>query len=60
MRCTTQELGRIPKEIIVSYQKKAYNNVVLVNDRTELSDKLVIENPTFEEIMNMFVKGKRI
>lgn len=40
--------------------KKAYNNVVLVNDRTELSDKLVIENPTFEEIMNMFVKGKRI
>ena len=60
VRCTTQELGRIPKEIIVSYQKKAYNNVVLVNDRTELSDKLVIENPTFEEIMNMFVKGKRI
>lgn len=31
--------------------------MVLVNDRTELSDKLVIENPTFEEIMNMFVKG---
>jgi len=62
MRCKAAQFAEMNKEDILAYRKHDYQIDVLVADKKTVEKKyrdVVIDNTTIEEIMLMFVKGKR-
>lgn len=60
VKCTEEVFRRLPSDKIIAYHKKNYEHAVLMNSRESLQligDDLLIENPTLEEIMNIYSKG---
>lgn len=63
IRCTEKDFESIDKDDIITYRKEAYQTSVLVEDREEARQKYedaVIDNPTIDEIMLLYIKGKRM
>lgn len=60
VRCTKEDFNKISQDKMIVYQIEDYQNLVLVNNRDGielLGSNLVVENPTLEEIMNLFSRG---
>lgn len=63
IRCTEKDFESIDKDDIITYRKEAYQTSVLVEDREEARQKYedaVIDSPTIDEIMLLYIKGKRL
>lgn len=63
IRCTEKDFESIDKDDIIAYREEAYQTSVLVEDREEARQKYedaVIDNPTIDEIMLLYIKGKRL
>lgn len=63
IRCTEKDFESIDKDDIITYRKEAYQTSVLVGDREEARQKYedaVIDSPTIDEIMLLYIKGKRL
>lgn len=63
IRCTEKDFESIDKYDIITYRKEAYQTSVLVEDREEARQKYedaVIDSPTIDEIMLLYIKGKRL
>lgn len=63
IRCTEKDFESIDKDDIIAYRKEAYQTSVLVEDREEARQKYgdaVIDSPTIDEIMLLYIKGKRL
>lgn len=63
IRCTEKDFESIDKDDIIAYRKEAYQTSVLVGDREEARQKYedaVIDSPTIDEIMLLYIKGKRL
>lgn len=62
VRCTKDEYGSISKDDYVKCKKNRYDYELLVEDRQVFKNKYrnldVIDKPTLEEIMLIFVKGE--
>ncbi|MFO3716804.1 ABC transporter ATP-binding protein [Anaerococcus sp. ENR1011] len=59
-RCTSESFNKLDKSSIIAYLQKNNQVVVLLKSRDDLDksiDNSIIENPTLEEIMNIYSKG---
>ena len=59
-RCTSESFKKLDKSNMISYLQKNNQVVVLLKSRNDLDksiDNIIIENPTLEEIMNIYSKG---
>lgn len=60
IKCVKEEFDKIPKNQIVAYKDVEHQKIILIDNRygiKPLEAKLVIENPTLDEIMDLFSKG---
>lgn len=63
IRCGESNFKCIDKDDIIAYRKEAYQTSVLVESREiarQKYDNAVIDNPTIDEIMLLYIKGKRM
>ncbi len=63
VKCSKQEFEKIDRKDYVKYKKNKYEYVVLVEDKIRFKKKYnieIIDKPTIEDIMVMYVKGGRI
>lgn len=59
-RCTSESFNKLNKSNMIAYLQKNNQVVVLLKSRDDLGksiDNIIIENPTLEEIMNIYSKG---
>lgn len=59
-RCTSESFNKLDKSNMIAYLQKNNQVVVLLKSRDDLDksiDNIIIENPTLEEIMNIYSKG---
>lgn len=59
-RCTSESFNKLNKSNMIAYLQKNNQVVVLLKSRDDLDksiDNIIIENPTLEEIMNIYSKG---
>lgn len=59
-RCTSESFNKLDKSYMIAYSQKNNQVVVLLKSRDDLDksiDNIIIENPTLEEIMNIYSKG---
>ena len=59
-RCTSESFNKLDKSNMIVYLQKNNQVVVLLKSRDDLDqsiDNIIIENPTLEEIMNIYSKG---
>lgn len=59
-RCTSESFDKLDKSNMIGYLHKNNQIVVLLKSRDDLDksiDNIIIENPTLEEIMNIYSKG---
>lgn len=59
-RCTSESFNNLDKSNMIAYLQKNNQVVVLLKSRDDLDksiDNIIIENPTLEEIMNIYSKG---
>lgn len=60
VRCTSKSFNKLDKSYMIAYLQKNNQVVVLLKSRDDLDksiDNIIIENPTLEEIMNIYSKG---
>ena len=60
VRCTSESFNKLNKSNMIAYLQKNNQVVVLFKSRDDLDksiDNIIIENPTLEEIMNIYSKG---
>lgn len=60
VRCTSESCNKLNKSNMIAYLQKNNQVVVLLKSRDDLDksiDNIIIENPTLEEIMNIYSKG---
>lgn len=60
VRCTSESFNKLDKSYMIAYLQKNNQVVVLLKSRDDLDksiDNIIIENPTLEEIMNIYSKG---
>ena len=60
VRCTSESFNKLNKSNMIAYLQKNNQVVVLLKSRDDLDksiDNIIIENPTLEEIMNIYSKG---
>ena len=60
VRCTSEIFNKLNKSNMIAYLQKNNQVVVLLKSRDDLDksiDNIIIENPTLEEIMNIYSKG---
>ena len=60
VRCTSESFNKLDKSNMIAYLQKNNQVVVLLKSRDDLDqsiDNIIIENPTLEEIMNIYSKG---
>jgi len=63
VRCGKDIFESLDKKYIVKYLKKDYEHLVLISDRNAYqiqSEKLIVENPTLEEIIYLLSKGEAL
>ncbi len=61
VKCTKEIFNKIPKGSIMAYCSGNHHTSVLVNTRKDIeniSGEILIDNPTLEEIMNIYSKGE--
>lgn len=59
-RCTSESFNKLNKLNMIGYLQKNNQVVVLLKSRDDLDqsiDNIIIENPTLEEIMNIYSRG---
>lgn len=59
-RCTSESFNKLDKSNMIGYLQKNNQVVVLLKSRDDLNqsiDNIIIENPTLEEIMNIYSRG---
>lgn len=59
-RCTSESFNKLNKSNMIAYLQKNNQVVILLKSRDDLGksiDNIIIENPTLEEIMNIYSKG---
>lgn len=59
-RCTSESFNKLDKSNMIAYLQKNNQVVVLLKSRDVLDksiDNIIMENPTLEEIMNIYSKG---
>ncbi len=62
VRCSSEEFKRFQKTDYLKYKKNKYSYEVLVEDRNAFKKQyrgMVIDKPTLEEIMLIYVKGEK-
>lgn len=60
VRCTSESFNKLNKSNMIAYLQKNNQVVVLLKSRDDLdksTENIIIENPTLEEIMNIYSKG---
>ena len=60
VRCTSESFNKLNKSNMIAYLQKNNQVVVLLKSRDDLdksTEDIIIENPTLEEIMNIYSKG---
>ncbi|MDO5047466.1 MAG: ABC transporter ATP-binding protein [Anaerococcus sp.] len=60
VRCTSESFNKLNKSNTIAYLQKNNQVIVLLKSRDDLDksiDNIIIENPTLEEIMNIYSKG---
>lgn len=60
IRCTSESFNKLNKSSMIAYLQKNNQVVVLLKSRDDLdksTEDIIIENPTLEEIMNIYSKG---
>ncbi len=63
LKCSKEQFEDIDKEDIVSHRKQDYSYEILVSNREKVSKKypkILIENITIDEIMLLYIKGKKV
>lgn len=61
VKCTKETFNKIPKHLIMACYSGEYQTSVLVNTRQDIesiSGEFLLDNPTLEEIMNIYSKGE--
>ena len=61
IKCSQKDFSNLKKEDYIKYRKEKYQYEVLVSDKFKIAKKYnfkVIDKPSIDEIMLMFVKGK--
>lgn len=62
VRCSNEEFEKISKEDFIKYKKNRYDVELLVTDKLEFEKKyapMVVDKPTLEEIMLIYIKGDK-
>lgn len=62
IKCSEREFTQIAKNDYVTFKRNLYNYELLTTDKTSLSVKypnLIIDRPTIEDIMLLYIKGER-
>lgn len=61
VKCTQKEFEKIDKKDYIKYQKNKYEYKVLIDNRNEFQKKYdlsIIDRPTIEDIMLIYIKGE--
>lgn len=62
VRCSNEDFEKISKEDFIKYKKNRYDVELLVTDKLEFEKKyapMVVDEPTLEEIMLIYIKGDK-
>ena len=62
VRCSNEDFEKISKEDFIKYKKNRYDVELLVTDKLEFEKKyapMVVDKPTLEEIMLIYIKGDK-
>ena len=62
VKCTQKEFEKIDKKDYIKYQKNKYEYKVLVDNKNEFQKKYdlsIIDRPTIEDIMIIYIKGEK-
>lgn len=62
VRCSNKDFEKISKEDFIKYKKNRYDVELLVTDKLEFEKKyapMVVDKPTLEEIMLIYIKGDK-
>lgn len=62
IKCNSETFDQIELNDMVNFKKYPYNDEILINDRKMIKSKypnLVIDKPSIEEIMLLYIKGEK-
>ena len=62
VKCTKEEFEKIDKKDYIKYKKNKYEYSILVENKFEFKKKYdieIIDRPTIEDIMLIYIKGER-
>ena len=62
VKCSKEEFLKIDKKDFIKYKKNRYEYDILIEDKVEFKKKYdikIVDRPTIEEIMLIYIKGKK-